>query len=271
MLTALYVQMHIIELLFSTVIFTVLVQLSNNTDSQQLVYAHNFAPNTLSTFVTLVYRAQVELDLANNNLPSNVTLALDHGEDAVKLMDEAYFIDDGIVDDTDFIKTYNQAVNNPNATVHALVIANIVDQTLREFGEAFDIEYDLTNMSNMAMPTKSNSGSHFSSSSMNMIIPNHSNMVEENDNSTKVVNMANYQSARQLSERAYEIFENQLDPSTTSSNNTNSNTAITMVEESLLHLKDSVNQKASAQDLMMLVHGQLHPNLQLAYNLKLIQ
>jgi hypothetical protein len=55
------------------------------------------------------------------------------------------------------------------------------------------------------------------------------------------------------------------------SNNTNDNTAVTLVEKSLLQLKDLVNKKPSAQKLMMLVHGQLHPNLQLAYNLKLNQ
>jgi hypothetical protein len=32
-----------------------------------------------------------------------------------------------------------------------------------------------------------------------------------------------------------------------------------------------LNNRASAQNVMMLVHGGLHPNLQLAYNLKLKQ
>jgi hypothetical protein len=108
-----------------------------------------------------------------------------------------------------------------------------------------------------------------------MNISKHSNKAAEgNDNSTiKVVNMDNYQSAQQLSESVYEIFENQLRSLIMSSSNTNTNntTAITLVEKSLFALKDSVNNKVSAQDIMMLVHGQLHPNLQLAYGLKLKQ
>jgi hypothetical protein len=149
---------------------------------------------------------------------------------------------------------------------------------LREYGEAFDIGYDLTNMSNMMMipmqtiPNSDSRSSPSPSHYMNMNMSMHSNIVaEENDSSTKIVNMDNYQSAQQLSESVYEIFENQLDSSTKSSNNTNSNTALTMIEKRLFHLKDLVNKKASAQNLMMLVHGQLHPNLQLAYNLKLKQ
>jgi hypothetical protein len=250
-------------LLFSTIIFIGLVYLYNNINNQHFAYAHNFAPDALSIFLTLVHRAQVELYLANNNFPSNVTLALHHGENAAKLIEDAYYYDDEIVDDTDFVKRYNEAKNSHNATVHALVIANIADQILREYGEAFDIGYDLTNMSNMLMPTKSNSDSSSSSTTMNL--------AEGNDNSTKIVNMDNYQSAQQLSQRLYQIFENQPNSSPTSSNNTNSNAAVTMVEKSLFYLKQMIDKKGSAQDLMMLVHGQLHPNLQLAYDLKLKQ
>jgi hypothetical protein len=258
-------------LLFSTIIFIGLVYLYNNINIQHLAYAHNFAPNALSIFLTLVHRAQVELDLANTNFPSNVTLALHHGENAAKLIEDAYYYDDEIVDDTDFVERYNEATNSHNATIHALVIANIADQILREYGEAFDIGYDLTNMSNMLMPTKSNSDSSSSSTSMNLNMPMHSNMAEGNDNSTEIVNMDNYQSAQQLSQRLHQIFENQPNSSPTSSNNTNSNAAVTMVEKSLFYLKQMIDKKGSAQDLMMLVHGQLHPNLQLAYDLKLKQ
>jgi hypothetical protein len=139
-------------LLLLGIILTALVNIYSN---NWIAYAHNFSPNTLSTFTTLVHRAEIELLLASNNFPSNVTLALDHGEKAVKLMDDAYYSDEDIIDDTDFIRRYNEALNSNNSTIHALVVANIVDQILREYGEAFDIGYDLTNMSNiMMMPIK---------------------------------------------------------------------------------------------------------------------
>jgi hypothetical protein len=44
-----------------------------------------------------------------------------------------------------------------------------------------------------------------------------------------------------------------------------------MIHDRLIDLKYLLNNKASAQDIMVLVHGNLHPGLQAAYNLKLKQ
>src|SRR5215204_1556466 len=105
------------------------------------VYAHNFVPNDSATFLTRVYRTEVELSLSKDNFPRNVTMALDHIDDASEVMNDAYRTDEDIIDDSDFINKYNQAVSDTNCTIHALVLANIVDQVLREYGEAFDIGY----------------------------------------------------------------------------------------------------------------------------------
>jgi DNA-binding protein Fis len=232
----------------------------------------------LSTFISLAHEADVELSLANSNFPSNITLALDHSKNAVKLMDDAYYSDDDIIDDIDFVRRYNEALNSRNTTIQALVVANIVDQILREYGEAFDIQYDLTNMSNMAMMGGGNSSSMAMSSTLNdnnsasMNMPMNSNIEaeEEKNNYTNIINIDNYQSAQKLSEKAYQVFKNQLRPLAASSNNANQ-TAIIMVEKSLLDLNYLINNKASAQDIMGLVHGKLHPSLQLAYDLKIKQ
>ncbi|HKG87957.1 MAG TPA: hypothetical protein VKA95_06495 [Nitrososphaeraceae archaeon] len=236
-----------------------------------IAYAHSFEPNSLSTFLELAYRADIELSLANVNFPSNVTLALDHGERAVKLLNDVYRSDDDIVDDSDFIRKYNEALKSQNTTVQALAVANIVDQILREYGEAFDIKYDLTNMSNMNMMTMQTASSSDSSSpSYSMNMPTNSNIEAENNNYTNVVNIDNYQSAQKLSENVFQVFKDQLHPLTVSSNNANQ-AAIIMLEKSLLDLKYLINNKASAQDIMGLVHGKLHPSIQLAYDLKLIR
>jgi hypothetical protein len=125
----------------------------------------------------------------------------------------------------------------------------------------------LTNMSNMMRAP--NMTSSFPSYSMNM--PMNSNIeAEENDNYTNIVNIDNYQSAQKLSEKVFQVFKNQLRPLAVSSNDANQ-AAIIMVEKSLFDLKYLINNKASAQDIMGLVHGKLHPSLQLAYDLKLKQ
>jgi hypothetical protein len=214
----------------------------NSGKSNPSVYAHSFEPNDSSTFLSLLDRAEVELLLATTNFPSNMTLALHHSRDAVKLMNILYRMDDDVIDDTDFMNKYNGISNSRNSTIHALVIANIIDQVLREYGSAYDIDYDLTNMSNM--------------------------MNQKND-TIELVNMDDYQSALGLSERAYQVFKQQLQPLSLS--NINNTFFINKLEKNLIALNHLVNNNASAQNLMMFVHQQLHPSLQQAYDLKLTQ
>lgn len=242
-------------------------------------YAHSFSPNSLSTFISLVHAADVELSLANSNFPANITLALDHSKNAVKLMNYAYRSDDEIIDDIDFVRKYNNAMSSHNETIHALVVANIVDRILSEYGEALDIQYDLTNMSNMnmAMQDKSNSDSFIFPSSpvhiTNESIPiiERGDINNNNNTSINIVNFDNYASAQKLSEVVLQIFNDQLSPLAGSSNNTANKAAIDMIDKDLIELKDLLKNRASAQDVMMLVHGKLHPSLQFAYNLKLKQ
>jgi hypothetical protein len=47
----------------------------------------------------------------------------------------------------DFQQIYDKGLHN--STTVALVVANIIDKVLMKYGSAFDIGYDLTNMSNM--------------------------------------------------------------------------------------------------------------------------
>jgi hypothetical protein len=198
-------------------------------------------------------------------------LALDQAERAEELLNDVYRLDDDMVDDSDFIKKYNDAMNSPNGTIHALVVANLVDDVLREYGKAFDLDYDLTNMSNMnTMPPMSRSSPDFSTSSQtsNMSTSAHQSSKISNENLDSVVNFGHYQSAQQLSRKAYQIFNNHLRP-LSASNNMDTDTTLPKLEQSLTSLESLVNKKAEAQNIMMLVHGQLHPNLQLAFNLKL--
>jgi hypothetical protein len=227
--------------------------------------------------MSLAHEADIELSLAKSNFHSNITLALYHGKNAVELMNDAYRVDDEIIDDTDFARKYNEAQNSKNATIQALVVANIIDQILREYGEAIGIQYDLTNMSNMNLNvttqsrSNSDSDSTFSSSPNSTDRPIHSNIDGvENNNYTNIINFDNYQSAQKLSERVSLIFNNQLVSISKLLNNANK-TTISMIHETLTHLGNLVDNKASAQDMMILVHMKIHPALQGAYNLKLRQ
>jgi len=68
-----------------------------------------------------------------------------------------YQFGEDIADDNDFIREYNEQLNNTNSTVQALILANVVDEILRNYGNALEVDYDLTNMSNMVMSNVSHS------------------------------------------------------------------------------------------------------------------
>jgi hypothetical protein len=68
-----------------------------------------------------------------------------------------------------------------------------------------------------------------------------------------------------LAETVNQIFTNQL---ISSSNNTNPSINY-MIQKNLADLKDLVDKKMSAEYIVVLVHAKLHPNLQIAYGLKL--
>ena len=230
------------------------------------VYAHNFIPDDFSTFLALIYRTEVELSLTNINFPSNVSLALEHAENTADLMDDAFYMGDSR-DDTDFIKKYNQALNNANSTINALVLANILDQVLTEYGKAYDIDYDPTNMSNMMMTGGPDASSTLSSSHLNM-----SRVGEDNTAGPVLSGPSNYQSSQRLSEIAGEVFRNILLSSPIQNiNNTHDRMLESKIDKNLSELNYLVNTNATIKDLMMLVHGEIHPNLQLAYNLRLKQ
>ena len=160
-------------------------------------------------------------------------------------------------------------MNTRNSTTHGLVIANIVYQVLKEYGEAFDISYDLTNMSNMIMTAHGINSSSIPplDDSANDTTTVATNSTVQTNNSQSV-NIVDFQTAQELSKKAYDILSSNLQTST-SSNNTDTTSIMTRLEQNIADLKYLVESKAPAQELMMIVHEQIHPRLQSAYDLKL--
>lgn len=117
------------------------------------------------------------------------------------------------------------------------MIANIADEILREYGDAYDIDFDLTDMSNMLITNSISAHGE----------KRHSNNLENSDDNDELVlvNIWNYQSAQALSGKAVKVFERNLRPLTQVDNNSsNSDTAyITKVENSLMELNNLLNNK----------------------------
>ena len=151
-------------------------------------YAHIFTSDSMASFISMANEAEVELRLAESNYPSNVNLAMDHIDRASQLIDNAYYLDDDITDDYDFITRYNQGMNNSNSTILGVALANIVDDILKEYGRALDVQFDLTNMTNMNMTTVT--GNYSSSSISMMNSKGIHDMVEASDEKNSIINVA---------------------------------------------------------------------------------
>jgi type III secretory pathway component EscR len=82
-----------------------------------------------------------------------------------------------------------------------------------------------------------------------------------------LVNMEDYQSAQGLAAKSLEVFYNHLKPMM-SKNETS--LYDNNLEKGLMQLNNSINEKVSPMNLMMIVHTQVHPNFIEAFDIKLL-
>lgn len=185
-----------------------------------------------------------------------------------------------------------------NSTIQAMAMLDILDGILNGYGNAYAVGFDMTNMSMMMGPGGSHSmemnGMHSMGSmdmgSRNMSIQNgmkqglqpmmgDMKMGMERDNASqsssmhsdtmsldqgsKLVNVADYQTAQALAVRAQEIFGEQL------SNSSSNSQSLNNIETALQELVDTINNKGTPMDVMMIVHTRIHPNFITAFGLQL--
>jgi hypothetical protein len=243
----------------------------------QKSYAHDFFVNNDATIVTLVEQIKAETELVNTNFFSdNNVSAQAHARNAAELLNQ---LEDNMTEaseqpSSDVAQIYEN--EKTNSTSLALVAANIVDEVLRKYGTAFDIGYDLTNMSNMAgMRTVNMSGG--GGSSMNMttfqtsadgnMLKEHSNMSMPTmiGNNLELVNMQDYETSQVLADVINELFVEDLRPRSPVNETGN----IDKLERNLTQLDQAIVNKASPEALMEIVHVQIHPTLQQVYDLEL--
>jgi hypothetical protein len=237
-------------------------------------YAHSFLVNNDATLVTLIEQIKAETQLVNTNfLFSNNISAQVHAQNAAELINK---LEDNMTRGSQPSSYIGQIYDNGqrNTTTLALVVANIVDEILRKYGTAFDIGYDLTNMSNMGGMTMPNMDMNMNMD-MKTIQPNtNSNTLEEHsnmsmmmtENNLALINIHDYESSQVLANNINEVFEEDLDPQSSVSETVN----VDKLERNLKHLEHAVVNKASPEALMEIVHIQIHPTLQQVYDLELL-
>jgi hypothetical protein len=183
----------------------------------------------------------------------------------------------------------DKEVKEQNAKIEALALANVIDSVLINYGNAYHVGFDMTNMSNMVMtgensnavPTAMNNsvnGNNSATDNMNMNMNMNMHTMNASSNTTtqhggemsdgySLVNVSDYQSAQALTIKASEIFNNKL--KSTNMDNKNVTGLITSIENDLTELNNLIAKKDSPLDVMMVVHTQIHPNLLEAFSLQL--
>ena len=171
--------------------------------------------------------------------------------------------------------------DNNNGSIHPMRFADGVDEVLRNYGDAYSVDFDMTDMGNMGNMGNMNKGSmaennnsynssNNSNMDMNMMMdmPPSINNSDTNWNTNKsIINMANYQSAEGMAEKLLDIFNKELKP-IISQNGTS--TYSTNLEGGIKQLVNSIEFKVPPTDIMMIVHTQIHPNLIKAFDLQIL-
>jgi hypothetical protein len=245
----------------------------------QIAHSHDFSTTDESSLVTLVEQIKAETQLVITSFLTNQNFsAYDHSRNAAELMKEL----EGNMTQTDppssdITQIYDQG--QQNSTTLALVVANLVDDVIRKYGNGFAVGFDMTNMSNMmnmgmtAMPKIDNSSSHSMEMMMTKnVLNDRGSMLMENssasknkDNDLVLVDLNDYETAKVLSSKINDLFSTQLRPRSLVNETANLNT----LENSLQRLEEAVNVKALPEVMMDIVHIQIHPMLQKIYDLQL--
>ncbi len=227
-----------------------------------IVTAHNFDTDDNSTFLTFINMILIENRLINNSLVDgsnneSESLSNDHVDNINEIIDDILVSEDSLLVDSD------QFYNN---TIIATMMANLGDEVLRKYGYAFGIPSNIMLNMNFSLAN----GLEMNSSQV-VDTANHSSHDSpdlENQHVVLVKDKSQYNNALETSLRMIEIYEKELEPEDTTfvDNNT-----VPFLKKSLHELRENIENISQPSKIMEIVHGKVHPNLQMAFNLTLKQ
>jgi hypothetical protein len=241
--------------------------------------------------LTLIKKAETELDLAKENYPANITLSLDHSEEAARFVADTFYTDEDVANDDEFTQRYNKEISAANSTSDALVIATLIDEALREYSDSIDLSFDITNMSNLLYILPINNEKQSINKTLleeTTIVENFLNAGQDATNSlledgkdidlseiTKIFSSNNtvneysdYQSALAIALEINKLFQTNL--KSFDGINKQNIRDITKLEEDLTYFYSLLNNKSSPADVMKIVHLEIQPTLQKVFSLKTI-
>lgn len=247
-------------------------------------FGHSFTTDDSVYLLTLIEKTKTELELANKNYPSNITLSTYHTDNAARLVYETFYADEDVANDDDFTKRYNQEISKSNITSNALVVVTLVDEVLRNYADSIDLMFDLTNMSNLlyVIPTTNSNNtkqdldkleSSYFVNTLNSENNNNNNNVNSDENSKilfssnqDIIEHGDYETAKLLAMKINTLFQLYLksfiglDKAKLKD--------VTKLEEDFNEFYSMINNNSSPAEIMKKVHIDIQPTMQKLYNLK---
>jgi len=253
------------------------------------VYAHKFYNNQASILFTFAKRYEVEENLSSDKVPTNKSLPLQRSKNADNLFKQFVTLSKDVTNSSELVNNYNNLFSGLNLTTKALVAANLADETLKQYGLAKGLDSNasssLVNMS-MDMIMKMNSlrtknvTAHNSGISAEPMSPipanNQSSRDVLNPTDKSITNQANFESSASLAKSLKMLFSNNLENAVLENSTGLMPIPMIMKTQSVKELGQGINnlilalnRHAPLEEVSSIVHGQIHPNLFLAFNLKL--
>ena len=131
-----------------------------------------------------------------------------------------------------------------NRTSGSMVISNTLRSNNSDTANA-NLNMNMNSMNNSSSP-----------------IPEHTGGM---DNGYQLFHIADYQTAQALAKKGLDFFNSDLRRMA----NNNKAIFVNNLDRGLEHLNDSIENKGSPTEIMMIVHTEIHPNLLEAFNLEL--
>ena len=247
--------------------------------------AHNFYNNQNSIFFTLIKQFESEDKLASDDLSNNRTLAIQHSENADHLLNQLASLNNQVSNDSNFVNRYNGLFTTLNTTTKALVVANLADQSLTHYGIAQGLDPQLAsgllNMT-MIMNTQMNNApmmnmtGNISSEKADMMSKMPKTPQSSNRPNDSIINQADYETSIMLANTIKMIFSDNLQNASLQKSNGLMQLPISLKHESVKKLGQGIDnlisslaENRSLPQVYSIVHGQIHPELFLAFDLKL--
>ena len=248
--------------------------ISLNNTLYQNAFSHSFDANDFSYFISFSKLAEIELKLALESFPSNITLATNYTDNAASLVSDLYYFNDDVVDDNDFIKTYDEIMNTPNSTIQSIALINLIDEVMNNYAYSIGLDFDTTNMTNLLVLVSAKESVDEDNKKINedkqlekfSVNDDLEYSYEDLFSKPTIVNYEDYKVAKDIILEINKLFQTHL--KSIPNLDKSSIKAISELERDLFSFNNMIENRDSPGEIMELVHLKIHPNMQKIYDLK---